>query len=48
MTASSIFVPFGLAQSNGTATMAHWNCLFRAAGGSVQLVHAIPAFTAPG
>ena len=48
MTASSIFVPFGLAQSNGTATLAHWNCLLRAAGGSVHLVHAIPAFGRPG
>jgi hypothetical protein len=48
MTASSIFVPFGLAQSNGTGTMAHWNCLLRAASGSVHLVHAIPGFSRPG
>ena len=48
MTASSIFVPFGLAQSNGTGTLAHWNWLLRAAGGSVHLVHAIPGFGRPG
>jgi hypothetical protein len=44
MTASSIFVPFGFAQSNGTGTMAHWNCL----PSPSQLVHQIPAFARPG
>jgi hypothetical protein len=28
--------------------MAHWNCLLRAASGSVHLVHAIPGFARPG
>src|SRR6476619_5238201 len=47
MTASSIFLPFGRFQSNGTATLAHskW-CPWLSA--ESQLVHAIPGASGAG